>query len=269
MKIMFWCEFSEKANWKWIQRIFSAEDFKTEIYAACRTRKELIALEKRIKKICSSIIRVSPWPLLPKKSGYWFSGFTDKASIDKLMEFNKLNVKIDLEPPFPYCNYSVIGLILYGIKKYFEKAGNRDYLRKTIIKLSKKSKIISNEFPFPKFLSNRYGCHIDVLSYDNMAINFIFYSTFFKHFRFILRMYYKWFSKRAVIKYKDKVMFSLGLLGPGIFGNEPVYHSINELKKDIEIVKNAGAKKIAIYSIERLQELKNPKRWIRELKSYL
>ncbi|MBW2994755.1 hypothetical protein KY312_00235 [Candidatus Woesearchaeota archaeon] len=269
MEIIFWCEFPEIADWNFIQKIFSQENFKTKVFVACRTRKEFEALKKKIKKNCPNITKVSPWPLLPKKRGYWFSGFTSKEAIDILNEFNKLEIKVDLEPPYPYFNYSIANFVWYGIKKYLKNAKNKEYLRKTIIKLSKDSKIISNEFPFPLFLSKRYGCHMNVLNYKNMSMNYIFYSTFFKHFRFILRAYYKWFSKKAVKEYNDKVMFSLGMLGPGIFGNEPAYCHIDELKKDIEIVKNAGAGKIAIYSIERLKELKNPNKWLKLLKTYL
>jgi len=269
MEIIFWCEFPEKTNWKLIEKIFSKENFQIELYVACKSRKEFEKYKKKIQKDCPSIKKTNPWPLLNKKQGYWFSGFTDRNSIDKLKEYNKLKIKIDLEPPYPSFDYNFFRFIPYGIRKFFQKDNNSNYLKKTIIGLSKKSKIISNEFPFPEFVANRFGCHMDVRKYKNMIINFIFYSTFLEHFRFTLRIYYKFWASKAVKKYKDKAMFSLGLIGPGIFGNEPVYKKISELRKDIEIIRKAGAKKIAIYSIESLVKRKNPQQWVRLLKNYL
>jgi len=46
MEILFWCEFPELADWNFIQRIFSQENFKTKIFVACRARKEFEALKK-------------------------------------------------------------------------------------------------------------------------------------------------------------------------------------------------------------------------------
>jgi hypothetical protein len=268
MEIIFWCEFPEKANWKIIEQIFANENFYSKIYVSCKSKKDLENKRKKIKKLCKHIDQVNPWPLLPKEKGYWFSGYSDKKSIDILKEFKKLNVKVDLEPPILFHKYNLPKIILYALAKYFVKAENKKYLKNTVVDLSKSSKVISNEFPLPVSLLNQYGCHIDVRKYKNMEINFIFYSTFVKYFRFILRSYYKWFAKKAVKKYEDKAMFSLGLLGPGIFGDEPKYYNLDELRKDIESAREAGAKKIAIYSIERLQEQKNPEQWIRLIKSY-
>jgi hypothetical protein len=269
MEILFWCEFPEKADWAFIQRLFSQEDFRTDIFVACRSAKELEKLRKGIKKTCPNIKQVNPWPILSESEGYWFSGFTEKESIDKLHRYSSLNIKVDLEPPYPKVGYGPARLVLYGISCFVRKTKNSSYLENSVVKLGRNSKIISNEFPLPEFITRSWGCFIDVRKYENMEKNFIFYSTFIKRLRFMLRAYYKWFSKKAVKKYRDKVMFSLGLLGPGIFSTEPAYRKISELKKDIEIVKKAGANKIAIYSIERLQERERPEEWIQLLKSYL
>jgi hypothetical protein len=262
MEIIFWCEFPELADWKKINSLFSESGFSAEIYIACSSRKELDQLKRKINQECPCISRVNPWPLLPKEKGYWFSGFTEKDDIDKLHEFSNLDVKVDLEPPYPKTGYSFFGLGLYGLRLLFKSTKNSGYLEKTMIELAGKGKVISNEFPFPAFVMKRLGCYIDVRKHSNMTKNFIFYSTFVKRGRFLLRAYYRWFAKKAVKKYNDRVMFSLGLLRPGVFRTEPVYINSDELIKDIEIVKRAGAKKIAIYAIEGLLERKQPAGWL-------
>src|SRR3989344_6611323 len=95
MNFKFWCEFPEKVNWEEFKELVN---FKTEVYVACRNKKEFNFWKERIK---NKYIDIGAWPILNKKDGYWFSGFLNKKSIDKLKEFNGLKIKIDIEPPFP------------------------------------------------------------------------------------------------------------------------------------------------------------------------
>jgi hypothetical protein len=268
MDIIFWCEFPEQADWKAIQKILEKEKFKPEIYLGCKSRLNFETWKKKIAKECPSISKVNPWPLVELNKGYWFSGYSEMQTIDRLKEYQGLKIKIDLEPPYPKVKYTFLNMLAYGAKMCFRKGKNNLYLKHTITELGRKSFIISNEFPLPEFVLNRFGCHMDVRKHRNMIINFISYTSFVDIGRPILRWYFGRWAKYAVKKYGGKAMFSLGMLGPGIFGNEPKYKTTNELKKDLEVIKKAGAKRAAIYSIEHLTERKNPEQWIRLIKQY-
>src|SRR3989344_3302370 len=95
MNVRFWCEFPEKVNWKNFKKLVN---FETEVYVTCKNREEFNFWKKKIK---NKFIDVGAWPVLSKEEGYWFSGFLDKKSIDKLNDFDSLKIKIDIEPPFP------------------------------------------------------------------------------------------------------------------------------------------------------------------------
>jgi len=125
-RIIFWSEFPEQVNWKKTLKLI---DFKSEIYIAVKSKKEFLNYKKKIK---SKNITLGAWPILPKKEGYWFSGFTSIKNIDKLKEFKGMKIKIDLEPPIPPFNYSNIKIIFWLIKMYCKKAKNKEYLRAVI-----------------------------------------------------------------------------------------------------------------------------------------
>ena len=116
MKIIFWSEFPEKVSWKSVRKLFRGAKLKAEIYVASRSRKEFYLWKKKIE--CNEIT-VGAWPILSLEEGYWFSGFSEKSSIDKLKEFSGLKVKVDLEHPFPSYVYSNLNLLVYYLKLIF------------------------------------------------------------------------------------------------------------------------------------------------------
>ncbi|MBW3011698.1 hypothetical protein KY311_00790 [Candidatus Woesearchaeota archaeon] len=268
MKILFWCEFPEKCNWERLERFLSINKYHTGIYVTSRSRKEFDEWKRIIKKKCRHINEVNVWPVLRKNKGYWFSAFNKKSDIDRLLEYKGLKVKVDLEPPLPRMRYNVVGLGLYGISKIIFPGKNIRYLESKIRELAKHSQILSNEFPIPAWASKRIAGHTDARKVNNVEMNFISYSTFFRLTRPLANFYYSVFAKSAIKKYNDKAMFSIGMLGPGIFTNEPCYTSPGQLREDIELMKKAGAKKLAIYSIEGLSQRKNPTEWIKVVKEY-
>jgi hypothetical protein len=268
MKILFWCEFPEKCNWERLENILLKNNYYTDIYVTSKSRKEFEKWRKIIRKKCKHIKEINVWPVLRKKKGYWFSSFNTKKDIDKLMEYKGLKVKVDLEPPLPKMKYSVFFLGLYGVSKLVFPGKNRKYLESKIKELSKHSQILSNEFPIPAWASKRIAGHTDARKVINVEMNFISYSTFFTLLRPIANMYYYMFAKSSIKKYKGKAMFSIGMLGPGIFRTEPCYKRPEQLKQDLELMKKAGVRKLAVYSIEGLSQRKNPDTWIKIIKDY-
>ncbi len=253
MKIIFWSEFPEKVDWK---KFNSLLKFNVDVYIACKSRKEFSLWEDKIK---SKKIKLGVWPVLSKKDGYWFSGFTNKKDVDKLKEFKVLDIKIDLEPPLPKYKYSNFNMLRYLSWILFNKPKNSKYLEKEILELSKKNKIILNLFPFPKWFLKWKGLYFKI---PNATENYMMYSTYAGS---LFRPFIIFLNKRFLRKNKVK-MCSIGLIGRGILESEGIYKNIEEFKEDLEMVKGRD---IAIYSVESLMNKKRPEEWLKIIEDYI
>lgn len=246
-QIIFWCEFPQNLDFNKLNFI----NFKCSVYFACKNKKEFLKYKNKTK---NKNIKVGAWPVLPKKEGYWFSSFSSKKSIDKLKEFKGIPLKIDIEPPLPNFNFNYFKFISYLLKYSFKKGENYEYLNNTIKKLSKNTDIILSTYPFPYFILKKYGFNKDL----ETKINYFIYPTVIpKIFRPISWMYYKNLVKSNRINY-----IAIGLLSQGILKNEPIYKSIDNFKKDLEILKKLNLENIVIYSIEGLLKKQNYKNWL-------
>ncbi len=233
-----------------------------EIYTGVQSIKEYKKWKKKAK------IPIYPWPLLSRKEGYWFSGFTSKKSIDKLKQYKGIKMKIDLEPPIPPWNYTTPRIILYAVKKIFQKGKNNDYLKNIVYDVAGKSSgivtkninMLINEFPFARWYLKNHGTFIELK--HGMSKNYMCYSTFAgSFFRPVIRAYLRIFTKLAVRKNPNN-MFSIGLIGTGALKTEGTYRNVNEFKDDLEMVERSGCKEVAIYSLEGMFKRNNPEEWI-------
>ncbi len=268
MKIIFWSEFPEKVDWKIVKKLLRENKLRVEIYVACKGRKEYDGWRKRIE--CDEIT-AGAWPILSMEEGYWFSGFSEKSSIDKLKEFSGLKIKVDLEHPFPSQTYSNLNFLIYYLKLIFSRGINSEYLNQTIDELSKNSEVIVNEFPFNSKLLRNAGIHYNTTGKARMSKNIMLYSTIpGTVLKSISRAYLRNFAKNIVkANGKEGISFSLGLVGRGILRREGTYQKIEEFKEDLDFIKSLGVKRIAIYSIDSIMEKgRDAERWIRLIKRY-
>lgn len=266
-KIIFWCEFPKKVNWKKAEKLIN---FPCEIYVAVKSRKEYNNWKRKTK------LKLLPWPILDKKEGYWFSGFTTKKDIDKLDEYKGLDMKIDLEPPLPAWQYKTHRIFWYGFKQLFRRGRNNKYLENKIYNLAKehkletvmsRSNIIANEFPLLKWYLRRQG--LDVDAKRNITKNYMCYTSFAGPlWRPFIKHYMKIITKRIAKKNKN-VMFSIGLIGPGILKTERVYKNTKFFKQDLSMINKTSVKKIAIYSLEGLLQRENPEEWLSVIRHYI
>ncbi len=255
--ITFWCEFPEKVDWKKLEI-----PFKNKIYLTASSRKEFEAWRKKIPKK----FELGVWPILPKGEGYWFSGFCSRESIDRLKEFEGLDVKVDIEPPIPNFEFNVKKFIRYGVEVFFlKKARNNLYLKKSIENLS--SDLIISGLPLPEFLLKTYGDNIEKVRGKR---NFFIYKTFTKGFLAdILNIYYRWFIRSRLKMYKERAMFAIGCTGPGILGNEPVYSSLRAFEKDLKWFERQGVKNLVVFNLEGILERADQKEWFEVLRKFL
>lgn len=228
-EIKIWCEFPEEIDWQKLSLI----EFNTEIYVAIKNENEYL----KYKIYETKNVKIFAWLILEKKEGYWFSGFVSKKAIDKLDEFKNIPLKIDIEPPFPGKGFNLFKCSFWLLKYILKKGKNNKYLKK---KIEGFNNVIISGFPLPLFLRKRYG-HYD---FKGKKTNFIAYTTFFPKFlRPIARIYYSIFANKSDF-------IALGCISKGIFGDELVYQSIHEFKKDLKMVK----KGLVIFNLRGLLE---------------
>lgn len=247
---IYWCEFPERCDWKKINEWTKPK--KIVAYITCTSRENFEKKKLKIHKICKNI-EINAWPTLPKEKGYWFSSFTDKESIDSLNQYKGIKIKVDIEPPIPK-DYSFSSTFKWLILNLFTKPKNKKHLKNKILELSKDTDIILSTFPFPKFILKHWG----YIESKKLKYNFMHYSTFFpKWLRPIYNIYYKIFLKTIPKNY-----IAVGLIGPGIFGTEPIYKNIKEMQNDIKFLKKQHQTDFVFFNLESLS--KKEKIWFEE-----
>lgn len=269
-EIFFWAEFPEKVDWNTLSRLLREVDLRVKVFVTCKSLYEFKKIKAKIKL---GHINLGAWPILDLDEGYWFSGFTKRKEIDKLRYFKDCDIKIDLEPPISNWEYSNLRIYLYGIKLIFSKGKNNDYLKQTIYDVAKVNKnniFIVNEFPLWTWYLRRQGIYIDKLE-KNMIKNIMSYTSIIGWpLKPLIKNYLRSYTKKTIKKYGiDKIMFSIGLIGPGILKKEGTYKSLSEFKEDLEMIIDSGAQRVVIYSIESLLKKENAREWLELIKSYI
>ena len=261
--VTFWSEFPEKVNWKLFSSLI---DFNCSVYVLCKNRSNFNKWKLKIK---SKYIDLGAWPALSFKEGYWFSGLSSKESIDKLKEFQGLKIKLDLEPPIRMESYSDVVALAYGVEFFlFRQYPRNNYLHKVIYDLSKNTDIIASGYPFPDFVTKRYGGDIRINS--KIRKNYFIYTSYFPDpFKSLLNVYYKWFIRKRIEEEGNKAMFALGCIGHGVYGNERIYKNVEEFRKDLGMFNELGVKNLIVFEVAGIMERKNPKKWIDAIKQYL
>lgn len=257
-EILFWSEFPQEADWNALNSKLMQENFSINIYIASSSPEEYAIWREKIN-LLSNIEVKGAWPTLPLEKGYWFSGFLEKEDIDKLEEFRGLDMKIDVEAPFPGAGAKKG--VWWFLKQSLKKGRNSAYLEEKIQSLVNDSNVIVSSFPFPDFMLRRHGFY----SGADVANNYMFYTSFFPAWlRPFYKAYYIWIIK-SKLKMNEDTYFAVGLLDKGIFGDEPTYSSEEELDKDLSFLLSHGAKKVVVY---RAEALLSDKEWIKILKQY-
>lgn len=242
MRFIYWCEFPEKCDWKILSSWLEKEPL--TVYIACSSRREYERWKTTIAHHSLSIT-VHAWPILPKEKGYWFSSFLDPSAFDLLEEFHGLSIKIDVEPPIAK-KYSLLSSSLWLCGNIFRSPVSQKEFQEKVKNLAKDTEIILSTFPFPLWVIKRYGWFQDW----KLKYNYMYYRTFIpRQFQWLYRLYY-----RSFVRAHPSSFFAIGLIGPGVFKNEPVYRTVKEFEKDILFFKRLKVDTLVIYSLESLTQ---------------
>ena len=253
MRFLIASEFPEKVDWKRFHKWLDELDLDVDVTLNCKSRKEFDMLKKKVKS--KHIKKYIAWPVLPKKRGYWYSGFLSKKDIDTLDAYKDVDFRVDFELPFPNRKYSFIDTHFWGLKHLIKYPPNKKYMQDKLKKLSGINMTVVS-YPFPKFILRRFGW----TRVKNHA--YMFYSAFLPKW---LRPLYRFVFAFYILFNKD-AGFSVGPIGPGIFGNEPSYGNVSELETDLKFLKKQGVDKMLIFELSAIT--KRGKEWLEVLKDY-
>ena len=97
---------------------------------------------------------------------------------------------------------------------------------------------------------------------DRLEYSYMFYTSFFHWIiRPLYKVYYHFFMRD-----KSDAQFAIGLIGTGIFHNEPIYKDVSEMKRDIEFLKKRNVKKIVVFELSAITN--RGKEWLKVIKDY-
>jgi hypothetical protein len=68
--------------------------------------------------------------------------------------------------------------------------------------------------------------------------------------------------RRSIARFGDRAEVSLGVVGPGALGDEPVYRHPDELAEDVAVARAAGATRLALFDLRGVLARHEPERWL-------
>lgn len=221
MIINFFEEFPTKGNLDKIKLI----DFPSKLYIATNSVEELNKIKKQIKS--KHIKEIIWWPILTEKEGYYFSPFSSKKAMDRILkEAKNQKVMIDLEMPIKKIEI---------LTKFHKIITNRKILNKIL----ENQNIIICEHIWDNLLMKILG-----LNYPRNNKIKMLYTSQLKLPRKTIENLVKKLSK----KYSN-VKIGLGLIAHGVEKIKKPLLTPEKLKRDLELCKKYNIKEIIIFRL--------------------
>lgn len=240
MRINFFEEFPDKKNLDKLKLV----DFPSTVYIAAKSLDEFKKIRNKIKK---KNITVGYWPVLDKKEGYWFSAFSKRKAVKRIIdELRKNKEKVlvlwDMELPMLY----------------------------KILFLSELSVFLLNRKIIYDFLNKSYNYNKDIVTAEHAFrgrfIDWLFRLFAIRHPDKDKRIYMVYSSNlRGFEKYLEEncKKIGIGVIDVGILGTEkPI--TAEQLDKDLSLANKNNIEEVTIF---RLGGLNNE--YLKYIKKYL
>jgi len=236
--ISFFEEFPNQPN---LQKL-SLLHFPAKLYLAAESVNEFQRIVSTIKN--RNIKEFIYWPLLKRKEGYWISPFSERKALVRIfkeLEIEKVPVMLDLELPTTQnpLLYLTQSSLFLGNKKLIRKFIN-DYRGKIYL---------AEYYPEGKWrekLLKLLGLHY--WSKKVKVIKMLYRSLHHFNDDFLREE-----LRRGKREYGDDFIAGLGVIAPGIQGDEPIL-SPQQLEQDLQIAQKAGIKEVILFRLGGLDE---------------
>ena len=236
--ISFFEEFPNQPN---LQKL-SLLHFPAKLYLAAESVNEFQRIVSTIKN--RNIKEFIYWPLLKRKEGYWISPFSERKALVRIfkeLEIEKVPVMLDLELPTTQnpLLYLTQSSLFLGNKKLIRKFIN-DYRGKIYL---------AEYYPEGKWrekLLKLLGLHY--WSKKVKVIKMLYRSLHHFNDDFLREE-----LRRGKREYGDDFIAGLGVIAPGIQGDEPIL-SPQQLEQDLQIAQKAGINEVILFRLGGLDE---------------
>jgi len=234
MRISFFEEFPTPENLGKLELI----NFQTRIYIAARALSEF----KRTKELLHRYELVY-WPVLQKTEGYWFSPFSKRSALCRILEEVKderIHLMLDLEHPIfaPW-------LYITQLPNFWR---NKSFISNFIAERKEETTLV-------ELTGNRHKLEFLGLSYKSEKVNKakMAYTSLIRGTKKRKETYLQRICIDGVEEYGSRFRIGLGCIAKGISKLEPIL-TPEELARDLEIAKEYGVVEAIVYRLGGLNE---------------
>jgi len=235
MLISFFEEFPTKENLAKIKYVKSP----TKLYIAAHVLKEFQNIHVPSRKVKEKIY----WPILKKKEGYWFSPFSKRKAVRRVLEELKgknIPVMIDAELPTHPNPFLYLTQFPFFIK-------NRKYICSFV---SQHKKVYTAEY----FPSSKYSEKIlQILGLSFTAKHHFPIKMMHSSMHDFGKGFIRKEIRQAQIRFGKRLRIGLGTLTHGIRGDEPAISS-ELLERDLGICQELGIEEIILFRLGGMNE---------------
>lgn len=226
MKISFFEEFPTQENLEKAKLI----NFPSKLYIATKTIEELNKIKKQISS--NYIKEVIWWPILTKKEGYYFSPFSSKKAMNRILKQTKnQKTMIDIEMPINRIEI---------LTKAYKIITNRKILNDIL----KNKNIILCEHIWENFLMKILGLNFP----GNNKIKMLYTSQLIMPRKLIEKTVKNLSTKNPNTK------IGLGLIARGVEKIKRPLLTPKQLRKDLELCKTNNIKEVVIFRLGGLNK---------------
>lgn len=226
-------------------------DFPTRIYLGAHNLSEFYVWQKNIEAQTNGTVQVVYWPILAEEEGYWVSPWSKPKALEQT--FNELLLRGEKKP-------LTVMLDLEFPKKKRQintRWGSQEENLQTIINFLQEapqqniSVITVEKSYFPDWFLRALGLSYPTKTFGNQRIK-LYYTSFQRELlpNSIVDFFYRKKTEKAA---KEGYGLAIGLLAPGIYGNEPTY-ALATLGKELQIAQEAGVKEVIIFRLAGVTE---------------
>lgn len=238
MQISFFEEFPIKKNLDKLKLV----TWPTKLYLAAKSLEEFEKIKSNIKS--KQIKEFIYWPVLEQKEGYWISPFSQRKALSRIfkeLEGKNTPVMLDLELPTtqnPALYFTQSFNFLRNkrtTQKFIENYPGKIYFAEYYPSGKAKEKLLS-------FLGLHYH------NSQAKVIKMIYHSLHNFKENFIKEK-----LKQGRKEFGSNYLVAYGTIAVGIHGNDSII-STKQLKKDLQLAKEAGIKEVVIFRLGGLNK---------------
>jgi len=233
------------------------------------TPPQLDGIARVVSTLVDDGLDVAVWPMLDHADGRWPSAYNGErfdafvTEVLRRLSTYPRSIALDFEPPID----ELPGLIRLDPRALLGRWRRRGLAARATTHFAslctelhaRGLETMAITFPFALEDDRRSGWQrlfgTPLAGLPCHRFNAMLYSTMFEGYtrglldRADARGLLAWWSRRMHERYAEQASVSLGCVGPGILGDEPIYREPRELADDVAVARAAGIHHLVLFSL--------------------